>query len=450
MPAGAVFAQERRGLLIRPVIRDRRDRIERGQVLVERTRRVAIGDREAALELRHEDHAHRSVRQRDEILALHEFAGNPHRIRRDLDKLVARGTVRSRKIKRGLDGSLLLRRRGLLWRRRSTSLAREDTARDGVHLLAHVGDGSLGALPDIGPRHRALQRESKLRVEHFGARPELGLRGRHKRGVDPGLMLVDSGIVDLDGVLDGLAQGCRRLGKVRRDKLVDDALQALVLLRIGLRVRRRNACWHQLFARLTQESRQRRHALRGVSEALVDGRKLAGHQRIDRTTGDVLVDQWVPRPVLQGFRRPDLAAQGIRKQGRIDLIGARQLAAIDLVDIRQYRLRKGQSLAAAIRAHVIKLRIKPVVTRLRGRDRRQAHERVQPAPGNAGEGLVSSARARAEHFAGNDGHEHGGTERDNGPATCQLHGGIAPKGRKDAIPDGTSYVPRARWKNTCG
>ena len=72
-----VFAKERFLSLFRPVFWRRSNREKGFAILVEWTRRITIGNGDAALEFRHRDHVQRNARDSDQVVLFYEISGLP-------------------------------------------------------------------------------------------------------------------------------------------------------------------------------------------------------------------------------------------------------------------------------------------------------------------------------------------------------------------------------------
>ena len=334
--AAVVFAQERGGLFRGPVVGNRRHRVERSELDVERARRIAIRDGHAALELRHQDHLHGRIGQGDEVLRTDEIRRLREFLLRGIHSLVACGPVVGGEVERSLDRLLLLRVGWFVRRRWRASLASKRLSRDGVHLRAHGYDLGLGALADVGARHRRIQRECELLVVELLADPEVALRVRHQGLVQPGLLFGDGLAQVRNRCVETLAVGIRQFLRVRHQHVVDDAEHARVLFRDGLRVDQRHPRWVEARAGLHEQFGQFFHARGRAAQAIRPRCEVARSQRVQRAAGDAVVDLRIPGPALQLFGSPDVVAQLVVQHRRIDLVIARELAAIDLAQFGEH------------------------------------------------------------------------------------------------------------------
>jgi hypothetical protein len=107
---------------------------------------------------------------------------------------------------------------------------------------------------------------------------------------------------------------------------------------------------------------------RGV-QALWPGGEIARGERIERAAGDVVIDLRIPRPSAERLGIPDVVAQRVVEQGRVDLLLARERLAVDPLEIGEHRLRERRALGATGRRHVGDLRVEAVIAK-RGRGRR--------------------------------------------------------------------------------
>ena len=317
-----VLTQERDGLIFGPIIGDRRDGVEGAQIALQRTRRIEIRDRKAALEFRHQDHVHRLRRHGDDLVCVQEGVSLAHAGSGDFDQLIARWAIIGGEIECCADdGLLLLRRRRVRhgWRIGDAS---ERHFRHAVHLFAHADHGRFGAALNFSAREIGLQREAKCCVESFRADAIIGLGGGDQRFSDPGLVLINSGVEGHDSALKTGALGGAELVLVRLDHVGDDGFETGVLRSIGRSVRRRHARGLKFSARLRQQTRDLLHARGRGFQTIRQRRELARHQAIERPTRHRLIAKRVPSPALQRFGAPDVRAQCVVEQHGVDLVGA--------------------------------------------------------------------------------------------------------------------------------
>jgi hypothetical protein len=185
-----------------------------------------------------------------------------------------------------------------------------------------------------------------------------------------------------------LLVGGREFVRVRQDQLVDQADHATVLLGHGLGMHARYPRRIEVGAHLREQGRDFLHSRSRGTEPIGHRREFARHQRVKRTTGELPIDLRVPSPALQGLGRPEVVAQLVVEQGGVDLIFARELAAIHLAEFGEHALRERKALRAACGAEVIELAVETMVADLRGEHRAQLHRAIEPTLGQVGEGGV--------------------------------------------------------------
>ena len=113
-----------------------------------------------------------------------------------------------------------------------------------------------------------------------------------------------------------------------------------MLLGRGFRMHRGHARQLQIGAHLGPQPGQPLDPCGRRAQPIGQGRKFARHQPIERLAGEVRIDQRVPGPFLEGLARPQVEAQRIIENLRVDLFGPRQLGNVHARQVGKDGLRK--------------------------------------------------------------------------------------------------------------
>ena len=324
----------------------------------------------------------------DEIARTDERRGLRHRRPRCLDDAVARRSFGVRELERGGDGGLLLgvrRRRGS---RRCGRAPGEHGARDLVHRVACVLHRRVGAATDLGARERREERKGQLLVVELGADAELTARRGLELRLEPLLVRLHGGARALDRAPESRLVRLGQRAELQHDQLIDQREHTGALLHGGFGMDRRHARRIQVGAHLLEQLRELLETRGRRRQPLRQRRIVAREQAVQRLAGELRVDQRIPGPVAQALVAPDLVAQLVVEHGRIDLIRARESAAIERRELGQQSACPGDGAPASRRTHVLELRVEPVITELRGGYGRVAAELLHVARGDGLEARI--------------------------------------------------------------
>jgi hypothetical protein len=274
-------------LRLRPVVRDRRDRVVGVQALVERAGRIAVRHRHAALEFRHQDDLHRRVGHGDQVLARARTRW-PRRARlRGLDHVLALRALGVGEFERGFDRLLLLLRSAVSGMAGAFGLSFSTCARCRTS-RAHALEFGLGALRMSARVSGDIERELQLFVVQLLADAEVALRVRHQRLVEPRLLLGDGLAQAGDGGVQRLRSSRLQLAGVRHDegRRPGSARRrsAWRRSRRGSAARARGRGWRASARRSPGSSPCARWRSSGARHR----REVARHQRVDRAAGEAL------------------------------------------------------------------------------------------------------------------------------------------------------------------
>ena len=309
-----------------------------------------------------------------------------------LEHLIARRLLLVGELQSRDDRCLLLIRARRRRQRRRIGAAREDGARDRVHVCACARELRLRTRPDLFPGQRRVEREAQLRIVELRSETKVALRFGQQALLEPQLVLRHRRARPPDGGLQAAALVLREHAELRHDELIDQREHAGVLFDRGLRMNSRHARGVEHFAHLGQQPRQLAQALADVVQPLRQRREVARHQQIDTVARELGVNEGIPAPLAQLLDAPDLIFELARQQPRVDLMRSRQLGWIQCPQRGEQF--SGQRHAPAVTggAHIIERGIMTMVAERGGGDRRQLQHLVQIALRNTCELCVGGSR----------------------------------------------------------
>ena len=402
-----VLAQERARLLLGPLLGQRCDREEGLLAAVEGAGRVAVRHRDAALELRHDHDLDRVRRHCDEVVLLDERGRVGQVARRGLDDPVAIGELAAGDLEGGAGDGLAVRLVGLGGELGVGVLLEVDRLGHVVHLQPDAGELGEGAVPDVGARERRVEREGELAVEHLLADAEVAGRGGQQGLLQPLLLRLDGGARGGHGLLEAVAQRRVELGQRRSDHLVEEGEHAAVLLHRDLGVDPGHPARDQGGADLFEEAGELLEPGGDGGQAGWQRRVLPRHQAEDGAAGGAGVEKRVALPLAQRLELPERRLQVVLEQRRVDLVGTRELVAVDLGEGVEQLARELRLRGAGAGRDLVEAGVEAVVALERRADRREDQPLIEVARREALEGAVGARGGAGGRGAAGDGDEDG-------------------------------------------
>ena len=151
----------------------------------------------------------------------------------------------------------------------------------------------------------------------------------------------------------------------RLDHVSQDRENAAVLLDGGLGVNLGDTGGLEFLADLPQQARKLLQPHRGAVEPLAQWREFPRQEPVDGAAGEPYIDERIPRPLAQFFELPQVGAELVFEQCRVDLIGAGKRIAGDLTQLIQLPAVERSLPAACLGPHLSQLAVEAVVAQPR-------------------------------------------------------------------------------------